>query len=344
MNSIIGSNKMNSFKLSAGRYLAVGLLSLAVPLGAGSSAASADEYVLRYATQMPAKHHLTQADQRFADAVAKKTNGRVKIEIYPAGQLYKGSALVNAVRTGALDMGIIYGGAMTGLVPLIDVFDIPFVFSDYRAIQRHWNGEVGDIIRKQAMAKGIKVLSFGAYGDSFAILNSKRKLRMPADFAGLKIRGNTPMSIEAIKALGASPLRMSSSEVYAALQRGTIDGASTGLGTIVSRKWFEVSKDVSITSASYSVWPVMIGAKKWSSLPADVRTAIQDAASENEKQIINLVEKKDSDYTAAIRKKLNTHMLDESERAAWRTALAPVEKAYVQRTGAEGASILKLVR
>ena len=321
-----------------------GLAAVSLALVGGYGPASAQEIVLRYATQMPAKHHLTQADYRFAKMVAEKTDGRVKIEVYPAGQLYKGTALVNAVRTGALDMGIIYGGAMTGMVPLIDVFDIPFIFSDYRAIQAHWKGKVGDIIRKQAMAKGIKILSFGAYGDSFAIINSKRPLRIPADFAGLKIRGNTPMSVEALKALGASPVRMSSSEVYAALQRGTIDGASTGLGSIVSRKWFEVSKYVSITSAGYSVWPVMIGAKKWASLPDDIKAVMQAAATDNENYIISLVEQKDRDYTAAIEQKMVTYKLGEAERAAWRKALAPVEKVFIERTGEEGVNILKLVR
>ncbi len=326
------------------QYLTIGALSLTVLLTGGLGSASAQEFVLRYATQMPLKHHLTQADQRFADIVAKRTNGRVKIEIYPAGQLYKGSAMVNAIRTGALDMGIIYGGAMSGMVPVIDVFDIPFMFSDYRSIQKYWNGKVGDIIRKQALAKGIKILSFGAYGDSFAIINSKHQLRMPADFAGLIIRGNTPMSVEAIKALGASPLRMSSSEVYTALQRGTIDGASTGLGSIVSRKWFEVSKYVTITSASYSVWPVMIGAKKWASLPDDIKSIIQKAATDSEQRIIDLVEKKDSAYTATIEKKLTTNILSDAERAVWRSALAPVKKDYIKRTGSDGVNILKLIR
>ncbi len=326
------------------RIFAVALIGAVASISWSGGEISAQEITLRYATQMPAKHHLTQADMQFAKTVFEKTNGRVKIEVYPAGQLYKGSALVNAVRSGALDMGIIYGGAMTGMVPLIDVFDIPFVFSDYGSIQTHWQGEVGEIIRKQAADKGIKILSFGAYGDSFAIMNSKRRLRVPADFAGLKIRGNTPMSIEAIKALGAAPLRMSSSEVYAALQRGTIDGASTGLGSIVSRKWFEVSKNVSITASSYSVWPVMIGAKKWESLPDDVKTVISDAALQSQKSLVELVEQKDAKYTGAIQEKLDTYVLTEDERAIWREALVPVEKAFVERTGKDGEAILKAVR
>lgn len=330
------------------RRLATGLVSAALGSAfvvlAGSGEAAAQGIVLRYATQMPAKHHLTQADQRFADMVAEKTGGKVKIEVYPGGQLYKGTALVNAVRTGAVDMGIIYGGAMTGMVPLIDVFDIPFVFSDYRSIQGHWQGEVGKLIREQSEAKGIKILSFGAYGDSFAVLNNKRALRMPADFAGLKIRGNTPMSVEAIKALGGAPVGMSSSEVYAALQRGTIDGASTGLGTIISRKWYEVGKNVTITAASYSVWPVMIGTERWASLPVDVKAALEGAAADNQAYIIGQVEQRDREYTDGIKEKMTVHALSDAERAAWRKALAPVERDFVARTGAAGQKVLELVR
>lgn len=313
-------------------------------IGAGIGEASAQEIVLRYATQLPAKHHLTQADMEFAETVAKRTNGRVKIEVYPAGQLFKGTAMVNAVRTGALDMGIIFGGAMTGMVPLIDVFDIPFMFPDYRAIDKHWQGEVGEIIRKQAEEKGIMLLSFGSYGDSFAVINSKRELHLPADFAGLKIRGNTPMSIESIEALGAAPLRMASSEVYAALQRGTVDGAATGLGTIVSRKWFEVSKYVTVTAASYSVWPVMVSVKKWETLPDDVKVVIREAALETQMKLINLVEEQDAKNAKVIAEQMTAHTLTDEERAVWREALAPVEKTFVERTGAEGEALLKAIR
>ena len=305
---------------------------------------AADPIVLRYATQLPATHPLTQADTRFAQRVEEKTKGRVKVEVYPAGQLFKGPGLVKAVSSGTLDMGIIYGGAMTGQVPTIDVFDIPFVFGDYGKIQKLWHGAVGDVIRASAEKVDIHILSFGAYGDSFAVINNVRPLRSAADFAGLKLRGNTPVSTDVLKAMGAAPVGMPAGDVYAALQRGTVDGAATGLGTIVSRKWFEVSKYATFTSSSYSVWPVMINAKKWKSLPEDVRAAIQEAALAGEKELITAVEKEDRDYAEQIRKKLDVHVLSPEESAAWRKALAPVEADFLARTGAEGASILQQAR
>ncbi len=331
-------------KITMTRRRLAGLAAGMLAMGLAGASHAADPIVLRYATQLPATHPLTQADNRFAERVAKQTQGRVKIEVYPAGQLFKGTGLVKAVSTGALDMGIIYGGAMAGQVPTIDVFDIPFVFSDYRKIQTLWHGPVGETIRKSAAQVGIQVLSFGAYGDSFAVINNKRPLRTPADFAGLKIRGNTPVSTDALKALGAAPVGMAAAEVYAAIERGTVDGAATGLGTIASRKWFEVSKYATFTASSYSVWPVMINAKRWESLPADVRTALQEAATAIEGELIAAVEKEDSDYAELIRKKLDVHLLTPEQTALWRKALAPVEADYLTRTGAAGAEILRQAR
>lgn len=307
------------------------------------SARAEDPIVLRYATQMPKTHHLTVADYEFAAAVEQKTGGRVKIEVYPAGQLYKGVSLVKAVMSGAIEMGIIYGGALTGPIPIIDVFDIPFLFSDYQMIQQNWAGPVGALIKEAAAQKGIVMLSFGAYGDSFCIINSKRPIKSPQDLNGLKIRCNTPMAAESVKVLGAAPLMMSSSEVYAALQRGTVDGATTGLGTVISRKWYEVAKYATITASSYSIWPVMINKNAWEKLPKEYQQIIQQAAAENQGRIIGNVVANDEKDTAAMRTKMEVYVLSAEEKAQWRQKLEKVSDSFVERTGKEGEAIIKLI-
>jgi tripartite ATP-independent transporter DctP family solute receptor len=317
---------------------AVGLLFPICP-----KASAADAVVLRYATQMPKTHHLTVADYEFAKTVEEKTGGQVKVEVYPAGQLYKGVSLVNALMSGAIDMGITYGGALTGPVPIIDVFDIPFLFSDYQMIQQLWAGKVGALIKAAALQKGIVMLSFGAYGDSFCIINSKRPIKIPQDLDGLKIRCNTPMAAESVKVLGASPLMMSSSEVYAALQRGTVDGATTGLGTVVSRKWYEVAKYATITSSSYSIWPVMINKGAWEKLPKQYQDIIQQAALDNQQRIIDNVVASDEKNTAAMQEKMAVYTLSAEEKVQWRQKLEKVSDSFVERTGKEGQEIIKLI-
>jgi len=323
---------------------------LFVPVAVGlvlllcQTASAADAIVLRYATQMPKTHHLTVADYEFAKTVEEKTGGKVKIEVYPAGQLYKGVSLVNALMSGAIDMGITYGGALTGPVPLIDVFDIPFLFSDYQMIQQLWAGKVGALIKDAALQKGIVMLSFGAYGDSFCIINSKHPIKTPQDLEGLKIRCNTPMAAESVKVLGASPLMMSSSEVYTALQRGTVDGATTGLGTVVSRKWYEVAKYATITASSYSVWPVMINKESWEKLPKEYQDIIRQAALDNQQRIIDNVIASDAKDTAAMQEKMAVYILSAEEKAQWRQKLEKVSDSFVERTGQEGAQIIELLK
>ena len=170
------------------------------------------------------------------------------MEVYPAGQLYKGTSILKSVMSGAIEMGITYNGTWTGSVPLMDLFDINFLFKDYGQVEKAWRGKIGDKLRAEMEKYNVRALGFGAYGESFCLLNKKRPLKSPDDFRGLKIRANQPMAADSVKALGASPVMMSSSEVYMALQRGTIDGASSGPTTFVKRKWFEVADYVTIVS------------------------------------------------------------------------------------------------
>ena len=123
------------------------MLLLAVVYCWGNHVSAAEaEFTARYATQLSKTFHLTESDYKFAELVAQKTGGRLKIEVYPAGQLYKGRSIVKAVTDGALQMGIIYSGAWNGQLPYIDVFDVPFVFNSMAEINDAVNGPLGEKI------------------------------------------------------------------------------------------------------------------------------------------------------------------------------------------------------
>lgn len=304
-----------------------------------------DQIVLRYAGQLPVTHHLTKADQRFAKMVGEKTDGKVKIEVYPAGQLYKGASIVKAVMSGSVDMGIVFNGAWTGPVPLMDLWELHFVFRDYEHILKAWNGEVGDIMREEMEKNNVKALGFSAYGDSFSIVNKKRPLKMPEDAHGLKIRAAAPQHADALKALGASPVMMSSSEVYMALQRGTIDGAVSGPTSIVQRKWHEVTQYVTFPKAGYSLWPIMINLKAWEKLPADIQKVLQEAAADTIQYTIKISAVEDQKAINLLSEKLNAYTLSEQERDAWKNAVVGVEtQLFLQRAGEQGEAVLKMVK
>jgi tripartite ATP-independent transporter DctP family solute receptor len=314
----------------------------ALALAWGSAAQA--QTVLKYATQLPKTHHLTKADYRFAELANEKSGGRLKVEVYPAGQLYAGPSLVKAVTSGAIEMGIVYGGAWTGPLPLIDLFDIPFLFGDYGAVQRALKGRIGELLRTELDKRGVRVLSWGAYGESFSLASNKRPLRVPKDFEGMKLRANQPMAAAALKALGASAVMMSAAEVYVALQRGTVDGASSGPSTIAQRKWFEVTKYTTLANASYSIWPVMINAKAWSALSPDLRKVLEEAGAAHEAMTFANAAREDDESIKLLRERQEAvHVLTAEERGEWTKRMDAVRAEWLSRTGKEGADVLKWV-
>jgi len=301
------------------------------------------QILLRYAGQLPATHHLTKADYRFAKMVEEKTSGKLKIEVYPAGQLYRADAIRKAVMSGAVDMGITYEGTWTGPIPLVDIFIIPFILKDYKEVQKSWEGKIGERLREEMEKNGVKALGFGAYGESFSVTNIKKPLRRPEDFRGLKIRTHEPMAAESVKALGASPAFMASAEVFTALQKGTVDGATSGPTSFVQRKWYEITKYSTITYSVYSVWPLMINLKVWNGLPKEIQKVLQEAAKDYENHTIQIADGEDEEAIKFLSKVQDVYILTDADRKVWGKTLEPVKKEFLSRTGKDGEAFFKWI-
>ncbi len=302
--------------------------------------ASEPEFTARYATQLSKTFHLTEADYRFAELVAQKTGGRLKIEVYPAGQLYKGRSIVKAITDGALQMGIIYSGAWNGQLPYIDIFDVPFVFKSMDEIHKALAGPLGEMISRDMEKFNARLLHVGYYGRSFELANRVHPLKTKADFHGLKMRCNLPMAVAAMAAMGAAPLKMSSSEVYMALQRKTIDGVVSGVQSIVKRKWNETCKYLTLTNGSFSPWPVTVNLKFWNSLPPDIQEAVMQAGAEVSRMSLERAEKEDAAALAEAKKTMHIHVLE----TPWADARKAGLDAWRKRTGAQTAEkILKFL-
>ncbi len=298
------------------------------------------EFTARYATQLSKTFHLTETDYKFAELVKQKTDGRLKIEVYPAGQLYKGRSIVKAITDGALQMGIIYSGAWNGQLPYIDIFDVPFVFKSMEDIHKAITGPFGKMISQDMEKFNAKLLYIGYYGRSFELANRLKPLKTKADFKGLKMRCNLPTAVAATKALGAAPVKMSSSEVYMALQRKTIDGVVSGTQSIIKRKWNETCKYLTNTNGSFSPWLVTVNTGFWNKLPPDIQKAVTEAAAEISKMSLNRAEKEDVTALAEAKKTMEVYTLKE----AWPGVREAGLKVWRKRTGEEKAkNIIKLL-
>jgi tripartite ATP-independent transporter DctP family solute receptor len=320
----------------------VGLFSLSLTLFLPFSH-GAEPFKIRYVTQLPATHLLTQADFRLAKMLEERTKGAVKVEVYPAGQLYKGMELLKAVMNGAAEMGTIYNGIFTGPVPLMDVFDIPFLFKDYDEVTRFWHGEIGDRLRSELERIGIKAIAYSAYGESFSIC-SHRPLVKVADFKGMKIRANHNTGADTLREFGASPVLFAAAEVYEALQRKTIDAASSGPTSIKERKWYELTQYATITRACYSVWPIMVHLKFWNVLPKEVQEVFREVGRDHEAYVLKKTDENDEETIRFLKTKLNVYELTPADQKVWGDHSKAVIEKWLKRTGSDGQKAIEWIR
>ncbi len=319
--------------------LACALFALAGPAGAQSP------IILKFSHVVAADTPKGNAAQRFKELAEARTKGAVKVEIYPNSQLYKDGDELEALQRGAVQM---LAPSVSKFGPLgvrdFEVFDLPYMFPNRAAVERVTDGEIGQKLFAKLEPKGIKGV---AYWDSgFKQMSANRPLRKPEDFRGLKVRVQSSKVISAtFKQLGAIPQVLAFSEVYTALQQGVVDGQENTLSNIYTQKMYEVQKHVTLSNHGALVYAVIVNKKFWDGLPADVRTALEQALKESTRYEREIADKEDRDALAAIKAsgKTQVYALSEQERAAWRQALQPVQREFESAIGKDTIAAINAV-
>lgn len=292
----------------------------------GTTAMAGSEATLRFASTLPLTHHVAQAGEMFAELVAEKTEGRVTIEHYPAGQLYAANDMRGAVATGALDMGMALNGLWSSAA-IAEIADIPFFLGDYDHANEAFS-QGGEIFRAydEALGRtGMKPLLFTNFGSFFDIVNNTRQLVAPDDFAGMQIRSPGAMGAQSLEVLGASPVVMSPGEMYMGLQRGTIDGASSGVSSFKHRNLWEVAEYVTISGATMGILAVVVNRAAFDRLSEESQAAVLEAAAEVQDWSFARSEEEDmASLDFLVEQGKSVHVLSDDERAALRDALEPV--------------------
>lgn len=303
--------------------------------GIQNAGAQSPEITLRFGGNLPVNHHITRSQELYAKLVSEKTKGKVKIEVYPAGQLFSDKDLLRALPAGAVDMGEVTCAQWTGIVPLWLFLDLALYFKDRPHWHRVIDSEAGEILKQEFDNKsGVKILYWMDYGSS--AVASKMPLRTLEDFKGKRIRGTGEIVLEAIKALGASPVFMGGGEVYMALQRGTIDGANSGVSSFWERKYYEVTKYITLPDMTLGMFATLINKKKWDSLPNDVQKAMLDAAAEAKDWTRKECEKIDKESLVFLKEKgMDIYDPPEKEKVRWREACKPLIDLFLKRAGEE---------
>ncbi|MGN7476993.1 TRAP transporter substrate-binding protein [Solibacillus silvestris] len=226
----------------------------------GGSAAEAKTYKFKLGHEAAETHIKFEVAEKFAEELEKNSDGRMKVDIYPANQLGKEADMAQQVESGTLDFAVLSNGTMSSLSESINGWFMPFLFNDLEAAANAASSGPA-----QQMMKDLETKSMVGYGVFFAgqrhILSSK-PLDSLADFKGLKIRiPGSPVLESYYKAIDAGPASMPLPEVYTSLSTGVIDAVDTDLNAAVSQKFYEASNI--LTMSGHIVFPeVVIGSKK----------------------------------------------------------------------------------
>ncbi|MBU8917610.1 DctP family TRAP transporter solute-binding subunit [Bacillus sp. FJAT-29953] len=301
-----------------------------------------EEATIRLAYNLPQDHHISVGIEEFAKKVTEKSGGKVKVQVYPAGQLLSDKEMNQSILTGGVEMGLNSATLWASTVPSMGIFDVPYVFHDYDAAGKALSGEMGNKLKSAMEQKGAKVLLFADYGYA-QFANNVRPLKSPGDFKGLKIRSIGEIPSELIKAYGASPVFMGAGEVYMALQRNTVDGATSGTTAMLQRKYDEVVKYLTINNYAYLEFILAVNKGYWDKLPAKTQKLIEETAAETEQWIREQAKAEDTRTAKELEKKgVEVYVVPKEDLKVWKDAAKPVYDIFEKQAGDLGKELLDL--
>lgn len=247
--------------------------SAALALGASTRRGHAAEFSYKLGTELAATHPLNVRAKEAADAIAKETNGRLDIQVFPNGQLGDGKEMLNQIRSGALEFYAPSGAQISTIVPNSSINSVGFAFADSAQAWRAIDGELGAFIRREIGKSGKLYVFEKMWDNGFRqITSSARPINNPSDLKGLKIRVPvSPLYISMFKALEAAPVGIPFNEVYTSLQTKLIDAQENPLPLIETSKFYEVQKYCSMTSHIWDGFWMLGNGRAWEALPPELR-------------------------------------------------------------------------
>ena len=278
-----------------------------------------------------------KAAEMFAKKAAELTKGRVKVEVYANSTLYKDKEEMEALQLGAVQM---LAPSLAKFGPLgvkeFEVFDLPFIFSNYDDLHKITTGPVGKQLLAKLEPKGIRGLAYWDNGFKSFSLNSP--IKAPADLKGKKMRIQSSKVLEEqMRALGSLPQVMAFSEVYQALQTGVVDGTENPISNLYTQKMFEVQKHLTITDHGYLGYAVIVNKKFWDGLPADIRKQLEDAMEQATRYANQIAKVENDESLEKVKKsgKTAVYVPTKEERLAFKKVLVPVHQKMESRIGKE---------
>ncbi len=217
------------------------------------------------------------ASLAFKQYVESRTEGAIKVDIYPASQLGNGNTVMEGLELGNIQMGIVHDGAVGGYYKPFNVFAIPYLFNNHAEAWKVVDGPfLEEMSQDMTKKNGIKLLAMADNGIR-SFTNSKRPIKSPEDMKGLKIRVMTaPIYVDLVKSLGASPQAIPWPELPTALQQKVVDGQENGVTNIINASMYQTQKYFTADGHVFSWHAYMMNASFFNKLSDAEKVIIKD--------------------------------------------------------------------
>lgn len=289
------------------------------------------EYIFTYAENQPADYPTARAAQRFGELVKEKTGGRIWIRLCSGGSQGTEEEVIQQLRFGGVDFARISVMSLAEEVPYMNVLQLPYLYRDSEHMWEVLDGSIGDACMEGLEGYGLKGMAWYDAGARH-IYNSRKPIERLEDMNGLKIRiADSALMRNMIKALGAQPVSMDYSQVYAALQTGEIDGAENNWPSYDTMKHYETAGYITLTAHNRIPELQLASEETWNKLSEEDQAVLKECAGEAalyERRLWN--EQEEASLEKMTRQGCHVTVLNDREQRRFHAMAATVYKYYMK--------------
>ena len=274
------------------------------------------------------------ASKKLGDMLNEKTGGRITVNVFPASALGNNTELLEQLQMGTLEMAISSVAFLGAFTETTKLLDLPYLFQSNEAAEEVLDGDVGQTIFENLQPAGFEGMAWLATG--WRHVTANKEIHKPEDMKGLKIRVmENQMHIDHFNALGASAVPMAFSELYTALQNGTMDAQENPFANIDGNRLYEVQKYIIKTGHIYDTSPLLASKTWWDSLSESDQKLIRECVNE----MVTYERELSASNEAELEEKIGNNgtnvviTLTDEERQAFKDAAQPVYDKYGPEIG-----------
>ncbi|WP_277673899.1 TRAP transporter substrate-binding protein [Piscibacillus halophilus] len=304
--------------------------------GENESASEGGEKIIRAGIGLNQNHPQYKGLLKFKEIVEEETDGEITVETYHSGQLGDDRTMTEALQLGTQEVTVPSTAPIANFVPEFSVFDIPFLFPSEEVADEVLAGDVAQDLLKKLEEKDLVGLAYWENGFR-DLTNSERPVETIEDFDGLKIRTmENDIHLAAFEELGANPTPMAFTELFTAMQQGTVDGQENPYATIYLENYFEVQDYVSDTHHVYSPFVFLMSKEFYDGLSEEEQQIVRDAAKEAGEYQIKLNREANAEYLEKlVDEGMEFSEISDEERQKMVDAVQPVIEDFKDDIGAE---------